>query len=197
MVDFYYTKHFGVSSSLVDDVYYNENENFVVIDLDDAMYKYDGVTSEDVTALVKGADYDGSVGKQYNFVFKTKHGPGEYLGQWDDVDYDLTAPIAKTGGVPKDLTNATTISGQTVTGTLSSVPATKEFSLKTPPALKVVTSEDDSVSIRVHFRLDGSDEKYKYDADATTVDEAVEELNKYVSRLKARGVVTKVVVKFE
>lgn len=108
-----YTKSFEVinDSSLVDGVFYNHNDNTVTFDLNDRLYRYSNVSETDA---LKVAEAD-SAGREYQ-VFKRKFGPGEYLGEYDDVnwtkvDQKPTFTLSSGGG---------TFSGQTYTGTVNS-----------------------------------------------------------------------------
>lgn len=193
-----YTKTFTVYSTLIDGVYFNENDNTVVLDVDDTLYRYSNVSHADVAELVK-AD---SVGAYYNQTFKPTFGPAEKVGYYTDVHYH-SVPVKKNSpGTPKGLTEDATntvnayVFTTPSTATASSAP-TKEFSLNSEPTGVETVTTDDSVRVRVHFTLNGSEDTYKYDATATDVNDAIEELHEYVKRVNARGKVTKVVVRFE
>jgi len=135
--DFTYTQHYGVNSSWVDDVYYNANERYAVIDLDDNMYRYDNVSKDDVEALVKAP----SVGAYYNTQFKHAFGPGTYLGNWNSVDYDVVEEVKDTINVGNSTGPTLTVQagqiylagGQPVANDFNTPPVTKEFSLKANP----------------------------------------------------------------
>lgn len=86
MTDFYkleYTESFEVDSSLVDGIYYNANENSVVFDLNDELYKYSNVSYSEVKAV---ADAE-SPGRAYQ-DFKRKFGPSDHLGHYDYADFE-------------------------------------------------------------------------------------------------------------
>lgn len=235
---FEFTKEFDVSSSLIDSVYFNENDKTVVLDVNDELYRYSNVSEGDVSALVRGGTgslRDGSVGAYYNRTFKTTFGPGEHLGYYEDFDPEQVS-VRKDQSVPttpKGLVDAPTLSvvrGENsrdsvltvAPGGFVSAPAdepTKEFSLSVfdntvsgaPVAVSdeptkefaLTVVEDDAapvregVSVTVHFRLEDSDKKYKYKAEASDVYDAIEELNQYMLKVGARGDVVKVVTKFE
>ena len=202
------TKSFTVSSTLVDQVHFNENENYAVVDLNDELYLYRGVSADDVAALVRGEN--GSVGAYYNRHFKTKFGPGEHLGTWDDWEFE-TVPVNKdTAGTPKGLT---TTAGTVYTAPTAETPqyslgdisvpvsngvSTKEYSLAEIPSTTGVDAGGENTTTTVYFTLDGVDGKvFEYNASAVDTYDAVDELNDYVSRIGTRGKVRKVVVEFE
>ncbi len=241
MTDNEYTKEFsGFSSSLIDEVLFNENDDTVILDVNDWMYRYSGVKHVDVADLVS-AD---SVGGYYNTYFKEKFGPGEKLGFYSEVEVILV-PVKKDQSVPTTPKNLVEASGMRVVNInnygkavptaagdyahLSVVPdregpaeattreyslnvfdqsvsgapvatsdePTKEYSLNLP-GLSVVADDDVlDLTFVVHFTLKGVDGKYKFVAEyAETVEDAIEELHTYVSRMGASGKVKKVVVKF-
>jgi hypothetical protein len=245
---FEYTKEFFVSSSVIDAVYFNENESSVVLDVNDELYEYTGVDSFEVAKLVKGGN-TGSIGNYYNTIFKTKFGPGKHLGYYNDWDA-VEVPVEKNNSTPttpkglvyasthtevsedkSTLTNVLDLDEPTKEYSLAPVATpdkerygdgeplfvndepTKEYSLATPdntgwaldfnfddevPAEDDVKGIDGVREIVVHFTLDNfSDRKFKYTAESTSVEAAIEELNDYVSKMHARGRVRKVVVKFE
>ncbi len=225
---FAYTKEFSVSSSLIDSAWYNENDETLVLDVDDELYRYSGVPGEAVSALVRGGD-TGSVGAHYNRVFKKAFGPGEHLGFWDTVE-PVWVHVIKNTPTPTTPKGLVDISFNDVVDAvdnyLDSQAPTKEFSLnseptvvKFDPPLVVDVSEptrefalsfdegapsvaeveglDNVKAIVVHFTLSG-DKVYKYKARTShNVEDAIEELNDYVSLVGAKGRVRKVVVKFD
>jgi hypothetical protein len=196
-----YTDYLPVNSSAVDDLYFNGNDNTLVVDWDDSLYRYYGVTRAEAQAVQIG-QYGGqpashpSVGRAAQ-VLKTAKGPGEYLGNYNDVDFErvLTRPAA---GVPKDFTTATFVKeyslGEPAVSGAVATNSTKEFSLQ-PVALAPENLEPDDV-VTLFFTLDGAEMEYEFEADSTDVQEAINELNEYVSRLKARGRVLRAVVEF-
>lgn len=203
------TKSFVVSSSLVDEIHFNENENFAVVDLNDELYLYRGVSADDVAALVRGEN--GSVGAYYNRHFKTKFGPGEHLGHWEDWDFETVSVNKDSAGTPKGLTTTagtvyiapTDETPQYSLGDIS-VPvsngvSTKEYSLAEIPSTNTgVDAGSENTKTTVYFTLDGVDGKvFEYNASAVDTYDAVDELNDYVSRIGTRGKVRKVVVEFE
>lgn len=210
-----YTKIIDPDSSLVDGIYFDENENSVVLDLDNDLYLYEGVSAEDVAALAAGDN--GSVGAYYNKVFKHKFGPSEPIGSYLEWDFELVPVNKDAAGTPKGLTYPTP-SAATVSSVAVDVP-TKEYSLQTVRGENERTSvlvggetkeyslaeiakpgvtTSDGVSTTVEFTLDGVSEKvYTYEANTDDVYDAVEELHAYVSRMGATGKVKRVVVDFE
>lgn len=217
MTDFEFTRVYDSGddykdSSYVQAVYHNENEDFVVVDLDGTYYKYNNVPADAVADLVSAY----SVGAHFNTDFKTTYGPSEELGEWFDVTEYAVPANKNTPGTPKGLVDATNTSGfeynlnrfdiktnQDVkvfdavesNDVFGGTEPTKEYSLTLPDDAAVEV--DDDIRVTVHFTLDGFDKKYKYVAKATDVNEAVEELNDYVASFGATGKVRKVVVNFE
>lgn len=218
---FDYTKEFVVSSSLIDSVHFNENDGTVVLDVNDELYRYSGVNGQDVSALVR-AD---SVGAHYNKVFKPTFGPAEHLGYWDDLEPNLV-PVEKDQSVPTtpkglylvDGSEAPEVDAPTkeyslsvFDNTVSGAPLrvvegsdeepTKEYSLSFEDEAPEVSAAEGIEGVReivVHFTLDSFDRKFKFTAEgATSVEGAIEELNDYVSKMRATGRVRKVVVKFD
>jgi hypothetical protein len=194
-----YTKKFDVVSSVIEGVYFNENDNTVVLDVNDTLYKYDNVGGLDVGALAV-AD---SVGAYYNQTFKKKFGPAEQLGDYDEFDFVQVAVDKETAtaGVAKDLTDNTKEYSLSLPDpepvVLDDPSVTKEFSLSFDEIAPEVPAPLEGVKkITVHFTLDGYDRVYKYVANALTVEDSIEQLHHYVSALGARGKVKKVVVKF-
>lgn len=204
--DFTYTKEASdAASSLVEGIFYNENDQTMVVDLNDSLYQYTGI-SEQVFSDFVAAD---SLGAHYNTVVKVNYGPADYLGNYDDLDWNRVAVNTKPTA---DVTsNDWTYSSDSINTTITAGPGqiyianppTQEVSLATPevPSNPATGGIDDSVveaTFKVHFTLVGHDKKYKFDAEsANSVEAAIDELNAYVSRLGARGVVSKVVVKFD
>lgn len=79
------------ASSAVDGVYFNENENFVVIDWGDSLYRFNDVSREEYMAVVEPVNGTWwnprpSVGRAAN-ALKHAKGPGEFLGSYSDVDF--------------------------------------------------------------------------------------------------------------
>lgn len=180
---FTYTKEYGVSSSLIDSVYYDQNEREVLLDVDNSLYLYSGVSPEDVEALVSG-DETGSVGAYYNKSWKGKF-HSEYVGYWDEVEYrevDVKQPYATVSVSPAEVV---------------SVPrSTREYSLQPIPERPSVTVSDGAKAV-VSFTLDGIEGKeFNYEAATSDVNSAVEELHNYVSRIGTTGKVKRVVVEF-
>lgn len=209
MNDFTYTEEFYVVSSLIDSVYYNANDRTAVLDVNDRIYRYSDVDRDDVEALANGRDSNGSVGAHYNRVFKTKYGPGEYLGDYDEVDYDIVPVEGKP--TPKDLREdnspepsnrfafvsegSTTEWSLGTPDTASTATATKEYSLTLPEPASVV-EDSDVESVVVTFTLEGFDREFEYEANSSDLTDAVEELHNHVKAFGAKGRVRKAVVTF-
>lgn len=204
--DFTYTKNISVDSALVDDIYVNENENYVVLDLNDEMYLYLGVPEDAISALARGEGYGGSVGRHYNYVWKGKYGKGEHLGNYDDVDFTRVAKVPAAVGSPKGLSEPNVVNAYSG-GSVSTIPTpyaterqgnpgeTREFSLVTPEPVAPVKAE--GVTSTVYFTLNGSNGTYEFPSDKTTVEDAIAEVNEFVSRVRGSGKVVKVVFEFE
>lgn len=189
-------------SSFVWAVYHNANENKAAVTLEGGTYIYSNVVAGDVEALVK-AD---SVGSYYNTTFKPAFGPSTGPLTWYDFDeYPVEiegdkAEATKEFSLGADGTGVSAhINGDgSVTGTVEDE-STTEYSLA-PIAEKVEeVTNGRGFTVRVHFTLAGVEgNKFKFDTvNATTVDEAIAELNEYIKRVGLKGSVTKVVFKFE
>ena len=242
MTDFEFTRVYESGddykdSSYVQAVYHNENEDFVVVDLDGTYYQYNNVPADEVADLVSAS----SVGSYFNTDFKPAYGPSVELGEWFEVN-EYAVPVTKnTPGTPKGLEDNRAVSGR---GSFTFTPVanpdkdrygdgkpmfvdagttteydlnrfdtpleshdvfegddeepTKEFSLNLPePEQSIGAPAGESHRVIVHFTLDGQSKKYKYDATALSVEDAIEELNTVVGQFKAKGKVRKVVVKFD
>jgi hypothetical protein len=232
-INFDYTKYYPVNSSAVDAVFHNENDNTLVIDWDDELYRYSAVTKAEADAVAAGnygLNTGGSVGRSCQNL-KAAKGPGEYLGTYDEDEvYENRVEVKQSVGVPKDfvttagvtLNNVSTINGEpvglpngptreyslktpavetvNVGGALSGndEEPTKEYSLRTPEAPAAAGLDDAAgETYTVFFTLDDGDREYEFNADdALDLEDALEELNEYVSRVGARGKVRRVVVNF-
>lgn len=192
--EFEYTKAYDVTSSLVEGVYYNENDQTLTLDLNDEYYRYSNVSPADVGRLVEQP----SVGSYFNRQFKHAFGPGEYLGTWVEVN-EVCVPVTKdTPGTPKGLEDQTATYDlnrfENVDAFTTDTTPTKEYSLEDPET-PVATRDD--VAVSVAFTLEGFDKEFFYDAKADNVEDAVEELHAHVSAFGAKGKVRRVVVEFE
>jgi hypothetical protein len=209
MTNFEFTKDYpSIDSSAVDDLYYNANDNTLVIDWDDEMYRYSDVTEAEADAVADGTygNANGSVGRAAQ-ALKVSKGQGEYLGNWIDVDFDKVVVkekvLAGNGLVAKNLADATReYSLQTprrlATEAVADESPTKEFSLQTPH-LTVVPDNDAlaDVTFTVVFSLGSSSGEREYVADTTEgMAEAIEELHDYISRVGLSGKVVRVVAEF-
>lgn len=177
-----YTHHWETgNSTAVDNVYYNENSRKVYIDWDDEVYEYSNVTLAEAEAVVNGDGTNGSVGRAAARL-KNNKGPGRHLGNWWNLTFDQV-------GV-----RAAAFSGQSSAKVQNAGTPTRAYSLQTPAAPAPVTTGDATVT--VFFTLEGSSTVHEFVAQSDDVYEAVEELNEFVSRVKAKGKVTKAVVEF-
>jgi hypothetical protein len=185
MTDFTYTEEWYPKSSLVEGVFFNANENFVVLDLNDEIYRYDDVTRDDVKKML---DAD-SVGSYYNLYFKQQHGPSEHLGEYDEVDWEKVPVENKP---TKEFSLSGTISADNVVE--GNFP-TKEFSLQ--PIQSVSVEDDSDVTSTVFFTLAGGDKVYEFGSNKTSLEDAINEVNTFVTRVNGKGNVVKVVFEFE
>lgn len=211
-----YTHEWFPYSTAVDGLYFNSNTNTLVVDWDDALYAYEGVTLVEAERVATARDAGGSVGARAAEL-KAAKGPGTLLGDFNDAEFDEVDERVSVG-VPKDLkydAQTTPINDRTKEYSLGAPPVqvvnnystyaapvvepTKEFSLQTPEPLDESTYEDidGAVSVTVVFDLDGLGKDYTFKATAINVEDALEELNDYVGRINATGKVRQVVVDFE
>lgn len=208
MTRFYYTAELDqLYSTAVDTLWFNANDNTLVIDWDDNLYRFTGVTEQEALSVAAGTygGNSGSVGRAAQQLKKDK-GPGEFLGYYDELDWERV-DVAQTTAVPKDLRTYNTYNPAAAEPTkeysLRAVPqaesvnvtATKEFSLKTPEPLKVV--EESRESTTLFFTLDGFEKVYEFEAESVDLDDALAELSAYVKRVGATGKVVKAVIEFE
>jgi hypothetical protein len=92
-----YTRFDEPSSSWVVQAYYNENtrEAFLNLETDraDDVWKYTDVSLDAYERLVTAS----SPGSHYNTFFKHQYGPGENLGDWNNVEFkDVEIDVADT-----------------------------------------------------------------------------------------------------
>lgn len=177
-MDFKYTKAYYPDSSWVHVVYFNENDNTAVLDLYDKFYRYTGVNTADVAALV-GAD---SVGEYYNSEFSRRFGPAEFLGNRNDLEWDIEPVRKETAGTAKGLTVP------------AGVVTVAQGTNATPAPVRVEQSS--TAKTTVFFNLDENDREYSFEANSSDPAQAVEERTTHVSVLGAKGRVRKVVLEF-
>jgi len=193
--DFTYTDGYDVDSSVVDAVYFNSADNSVVLDLNDEMYRYTGVSRNDVENLVNAA----SVGAYYNVYFKRDHGPAEHLGHYDDLRWTKVSNI-EVQDATKEYSLASPAVANAYDGissiTNTSAP-TKEYSLKSPEVSVPETDEFVDVTSTVFFVLGDSDKVYEFASNKDNLDDAIGEVNDFVTRVSQKGRVVKVVFEFE
>lgn len=182
MPSFDYTHFEVVESSAVDEVYYNSHTQELAIDLHDSVYVYENVPLSVFRDLVNAP----SVGQAYREV-KRQYGPGEFLGWYGDIGYNSVPVPAPVQDVTKattfDLSNASNSAatgGDTVTYTLSSV-----------PAAPIPTREH-----VVSFVVEGNDRVATYGLDTTSVDEAVKVVEGFAEALGLNVTVKGVYVSF-
>jgi len=160
MSDFKFTNYWAglgqdFSSTAVDNVWYNANERFAVIDWDDTLYRYDNVDLSDVERVVNAP----SVGTAAASLKKSK-GPGTKLGTFYDLDWEKVAPVKST------------------------VTATKEFNLQAPAvsAKNGGLSAGKVTSYRLHFDLDGKERTHTITG-KETLGEALDTLHDHAAAL--------------
>lgn len=169
-----FTEARDTASSAVEALYFNENDNTLIIDWNDELYRYSGVNRQEYEKVLNGTGFGGSVGRAAS-ALKQKYGPGEHLGDYDDVDDRM-----RWVGFKRPV--------------LQSV--TKEFSLQTPVA-PVVESDEDVKGIQVVYRLEGYDSEYTFDSSTASVEAALLELSSLIATLGLKGKAVRAVVNFE
>ena len=196
---FEYTDYAEPSSSLVDGVYFNANTNQIALDLNDSVYVYKNVDEADFVKFRT----EPSAGRYYNTEFKVKHGPGDYLEDYGYVDFE---PVVKNkvadAGTPKDLSKPTKEYSLNINdanapfGTVETVGATKEYSLKTPAPV-VRASESGDYKVEVIYSLKGYDTEYNFTTEADDVSDALDELSDNLKVMGLTGKALRAVVHFE
>jgi hypothetical protein len=159
------------SSSAVDNLWYNANERFAVVDWDSALYRYDDVNKSEVENVVRQASTGGSVGRAAQ-ALKAKHGPGTYLGSFQNVTPRKVALKPRAA-------------------------ATREFSLATPvlPTTGKVGTVSENYRYELFFDLDGTERSHVLD-DKATLSEALTSLEDAAAALGVDILVKKAVVTF-
>lgn len=191
MKTFEYTHSHAPVSSAVDTLYYNTNTQSLAVDLHDRLYRYEDVPFSEYADLV----YADSAGREFSRI-KREYGPGDFLGEYDDLDFEMVSANADSGVttasgvVPKNLTYASNAKVTTsTTGNYASQPS--EFI-----SLNAYT-DTKSPSKRKHeviFEAAGAERIYSLEA--TSVDEAVEALQGVAEALDIDVQVRKVTVYF-
>lgn len=99
-------------SSLVEGIFYNANDKTVTFDLQDRIYRYAGVSREDALKVANATN----AGGEYQ-LFKRKFGPGESLGDYEDISWKRveTAANIKADSISPALISSDKFSGA-VTG---------------------------------------------------------------------------------
>lgn len=196
MTNIAYTRQVAIgNSSLVDEVYYNENTRDLYVDLDGPVYKYRGVPVEVVDKFEAAA----SAGAFYNTEIKRVFGPGDDLGHWEHLDYDAEDVEVKTTGLT--VYNAGNIPAQTVYHAGGIVSATtpntvhNTFSLKPfPEGIKVEGVEREYA---VTFEVIGILDHKTHTLKASSVDEAVQTVLDLGKMLGLNFIVREVCIRFE
>lgn len=186
MTTFAATHSTDVVSKAVDAVSYNENTQELVLDWDGALYKYSGVPLETYKKVVAGTYKNGltdaSVGRAAQRV-KKDFGPGDYLGQFGQVQF------------VKDQTKATfPLAAQPATLATKSTPA-PTFSLtpsKNVGSEKKVSGKTYTVDYTI------GDDAYEYTPEGVNSDdEAVQALADALAPLGLEGTAKGVYIEFE
>jgi hypothetical protein len=159
-------------SSAVDNVWYNANDRYAVIDWDSSLYRYNNVALDEVLEVVNSKT---SVGRAAQRL-KALHGPGQSLGYFHSANFDSV--------VDKSAKPA----------------ATREFSLATPPApvtkaAGAVTTLSEKYTYELFFDLDGKERSQTLE-DKDTLSEALASLEQAAKALGVNIVVKKAVVTF-
>lgn len=193
------------TSELVDEVYYNENNGDLYVDLDTAVYKYSNVP----VTVVDDFEKADSAGSFYGTVIKRKFGPGENLGSWTGIEYNEVpkAVALNTGGVisvPAGLTYGGSVNvakgeyAHARSGLAEALAADsdKVFSLKpfTDEPVKVEGVEREYI---VTFEVDGIVDFKRHTLKANSVDEAVNSVLDLGKMLDLHFVVREVCIRFE
>ena len=197
MTDLNYTREVHSTaidtSSLVDEVFYNENTNDLYVDLYDKIYKYSNVTS-DVVREFSAAD---SAGNFYNTVIKKKFGPGEHIGDWMSVDYrevDVETEVEPQATYVTNVSLLTPDQAREAFG-VNTANSTTTFSLKPfPEAVEVEGVERRYV---VQFEVEETGSVKPYETKAKSLDEAVNALLEIAKMVDLTFIVREVTVYFE
>lgn len=196
--DFKYTDEVDPNSSLVDVAYYNANTKDLALDLNDQVYVYENVDEADFRKFYT----EPSAGRYYNTEFKNKYGPAEILGHCDDLYFkDVPRESTASAGTPKDLTEPTKEYSLNINdakapfGTVETVGATKEYSLKTPDVVAKTNGGD--FLIEVKYTLNHSGTEHVFSTNSDSLDDAMDDLNRSLTALGLTGKALKAVVYFE
>lgn len=197
MSDIVYTR--GVSSkaiadsSLVDEVYYNENTKELYVDLDTAVYKYSNVPPQ-VVADFEAAD---SAGSFYGQHIKRVFGPGENLGSWQFLEYEQESVIQPQ--------NVTVAEGESDTVALANAgvdyisvgDATPLNSFSLRPFVDTSKVEGVEREYVINFEVDGLMGRKTHTLKSTSVDEAVQSVLDLGKMLDLNFIVREVTIRFE
>jgi hypothetical protein len=184
---FYTTAHEALNSDLVYDVYYDAKTQEAHVSLQGTIYTYANVPAHAVDALVNAASIGMAFnGTLFNKGFKQTYGPGTSDSSTRTMlnERELATAGAAT---PKNLTYAAdaVVDGRPVDPSI----------LRIPPRISLVVV-DEPVELpkfkhTVHFNSNGA---RTYALEASSVDEAVEELQQVASMLGVEAEVTGVFV---
>lgn len=193
----YTTAHEDLDSELVYDVLYDADTREAHVNLQGQFYTYSDVPAHEVDALVNA----NSVGRAFNgsFMskgFKQKFGPGQKRYSTTISKRELVVANAPAG-TPKDLTYAPNaiVDGKPVSP--DAVRVSLGYPQTTASTNRVsLTVADEPVELpkfkhTVHFNSNGA---RTYALEASSVDEAVEELQKVAAMLGVEAKVTGVFV---
>lgn len=188
MTTFAATHSTDVVSKAVDAVSYNENTQELVLDWAGALYKYSGVPLETYKKVVAGTYKNGltdaSVGRAAQRV-KKDFGPGDYLGQFGQVQFvkDTTKATFPLAAQPSTLATKAPATQSTPAPTFSLSPSN-------------VGSEKASATYTVDWLVGGDAYEYTPE-DVNSVDEAVKAVRTAAEALGLDIAVKGVYVEFE
>ena len=157
---FTYTDSFFPRSSALNAVHFDSGNGAVAVELKSGeVYVYDGLANEDWSAFKNAW----SKGRHYALVIKRRFGPGEYIGDAEEVTYSVPAADMGTVGTPKNLTYAddAKVDGEPVGN--STGPHTRVTLGVVPSAQRKHT---------VSFTVNGYDDVKTYEVAADNVEEA-------------------------
>lgn len=203
-MNFDFTDEYVVDSELVDEIHYNANDQSLAIEFTSDVYFYENVPQSEVAALAAGEQYDGSVGRHYNFIFKHNYKANKKMN-WSEVDYNrvnrATADATTDKGLDFDTADEPTkefsLASQPVGNSdgpslhvVADLPTT-EYSLQ-PVGGRVAAATNGDQTYVVFFN-EGRSYKPK---GVNSVDEAVHALREVADMLDVEVNVEQVVVSF-
>lgn len=162
---FEYTDRLAVwGSSAVDAAYHNKKSNELAVVLkSDGVYLYTDVNEQAFRDFANAW----SKGRHYALTIKRKYGPGEYLGDVEDVNFVVPAADMGSTGTPKDLTYAedAVVDSKPLSPVVGNV-----YNLGTVPV------KSEARKHVVSFTVGDSDVVKTYESPADSVDKAAQAL---------------------